>query len=88
MSEATLFELPAPQERAPAAPTRLDEARVVRPVRNQLQWVMEDLEAALPEEHPARAIWAFVERLDLSGFYASIQAVQGGPGRPASDPSA
>lgn len=66
--------------------TRLGEARVVRPVRNQIQLLMQDLDGVLPEEHQARAIWAFVERLDLSAFYGSIQAVQGSPGRPASDP--
>ncbi len=28
-----------------------------------------------------------MERLDLGRFYASIRSVQGGPGRPASDPA-
>jgi transposase len=59
---------------------------VVRPVRNQIQFLMQDLEATLPEDHQARAIWDFLDRLDLSDFYATIRAVQGGPGRPASDP--
>lgn len=62
------------------------EARVVRPVRNQIQFLMQDLDATLPEDHQARIIWDFLNRLDLSAFYASIRAVQGGPGRPASDP--
>jgi transposase len=47
---------------------------------------MQDLDATVPEDHQARVIWDFLDRLDLSAFYASIQAVQGGPGRPASDP--
>ena len=55
-------------------------------MRNQIQMVMQDLDATLPEEHQVRAIWDFLDRLDLSAFYASIQAVEGGPGRPASDP--
>ncbi len=67
--------------------TRAEEARVVRPVRNQLQMVMQDLDATLRPDHPARAIWDMLERLDLGRFYASIQSVQGGPGRPASDPA-
>ena len=67
-------------------PTKPQEARVVRPVRNQIRFLMQDLDATLPEDHQARAIWEFLDRLDLSVFYASIQAVQGGPGRPASDP--
>ena len=48
--------------------------------------VMQDLEETLPEEHQARAIWDVLEHLDLSAFYASIQAVQGSLSRPASDP--
>ena len=67
--------------------SRLGEVRVVRPVRNQIQMVMQDLDATLPQDHSARAIWDMLERLDLSGFYASIQSVVGGPGRPASDPA-
>ena len=55
-------------------------------MRNQIRFLMQDLDATLPEDHQARAIWDFLDRLDLSVFYASIQAVEGGPGRPASDP--
>ena len=48
--------------------------RVVKPVRNQLSLQPMDLEALVPEDHPARGIWALVERLDLSPFYDEIQA--------------
>ena len=65
---------------------RAQEARIVRPVRNQVEFVMEELDALVPEDHVVRAIWAFLERLDLSDFYATIRAVPGRPGRPASDP--
>src|SRR3990172_2090108 len=77
-----------PEALAPGAEpaTRPEDARVVRAVRNQMEWVARDLEAALPENHLARAVWAFVERLNLSAFYASIRAVVDRPGRPASDP--
>ncbi len=75
------------ESKVEAQPTRPQEARVVRPVRNQLQMVMQDLDATLLPDHPARAIWDMLEQLDLSGFYASIRSVHGGPGRPASDPS-
>lgn len=86
MSEAALFELPAPPERGPAPATRPEEARVLRPVRQQLQWVPRDLEAAVPQDHSARAIWGVLEKLDLSSFYGSIKAVLDRPGRPATDP--
>ncbi len=46
-----------------------------------------DLEALVAEEHPARGIWALVERLDLSAFYDEIEARGSTAGRPATDPA-
>ena len=86
VAEETLFELPDPEPSKPEGPTRPQQARVLRPVRNQIEWVARDLDATLPEDHAARAIWAFLERLDLSPFYASIKSVMGRAGHPATDP--
>src|SRR5262249_3762751 len=44
------------------------------------------LEDLLSPAHHARTIWQFVEGLDLSPLLAGIRAVEGGPGRPATDP--
>ena len=79
-------DLPERLEGKSVEPTWPQVARVVRPVRNQIQFLMQDLDATLREDHQARAVWDFLDRLELSGFYASIQAIEGGPGRPASDP--
>jgi|BarGraNGADG00212_1021973.scaffolds.fasta_scaffold24628_1 transposase len=86
MQLSPLPEMPEVQESAPEPPTLPAAARVVRPVRTQLEWVTRSLDDALPEAHLARAVWAFVERLELDSFYASIKAVVDGPGRPPSDP--
>jgi transposase len=86
MTEPTLFELPPTEERTPAPPTRPEEARVLRPVRQQLQWVPRDLESEVSQDHPVRAIWGLLESLDLSAFYGSIKAVLDGPGRSTTDP--
>ena len=86
MSAEALFELPDQQAPKPQGPTRPQQARVLRPVRNQIEWVSRDLDASLPDDHPARAIWAFLERLDLSQFYASIKSVLGHAGHPTTDP--
>lgn len=86
MSQTPLFPLPEPRPVAEAAPLTAEEVRVLRPDRQQLRWVAKDLDAELREDHPARAIWAFLERMDLSGFYVDIKARLDGPGRPASDP--
>ena len=86
MSEGTLFELPPPKEPRGAPPTRPEEARVLRPDRQQLQWMPVDVEAAVAQDHPARAIWGLLEELDLSAFYGPIKAVVDRPGRPTTDP--
>ena len=56
MSEGTLFELPPVEEGVSAPPTRPEEARMLRPVRYQLQWLPRTLDEVLAEDHPARAI--------------------------------
>lgn len=87
MSEVPLFDdLPPVVEPPPRPPTRRSQARVRRPVRNQMEMVPRVLEESLDEDHPARAIWAYLEQLDLEDFYASVEAVEGEAGRPATDP--
>ncbi|MGQ0551286.1 MAG: IS1182 family transposase [Armatimonadota bacterium] len=54
--------------------------------RAQLQFRMVDVEALIPEDHPGRAIWAFVGTLDLRPFTEQIRAVEGHAGRPPYDP--
>lgn len=84
----TLFPLPpapAPAARpAPADPK--PGARLRQAQRAQIAWGRIDLDAMLPEDHPARAIWAVVERLDLSALYAQIAARDEVAGAPAIDP--
>lgn len=87
MSQGHLpMDLPTPQETPAPQPARREEARVRRPVRNQIEMVMRDLDSLVSEDHPVRAMWDFLQRLDLSAFYAWIKAVGDQPGRPASDP--
>ncbi len=87
MSYLPLFpELPESQELPVPPPVSLTELRLSVPVRNQVEMVMRDLHSSLDPEHPARAIWALVERLDLSQLYDPIRAAADTPGRPATDP--
>jgi len=86
MSQAEMFS-DIPTEAAPIRPaTDPKDARVNRAVRNQIQWMPRDLDSLLTDDHPARAIWALLEGLELSAFYASIKAVLDRPGHPATDP--
>ena len=86
MSQSSLPNLPEPVELPARPPTLPAMARVRRPVRNQGEWVVRDLDSLLAPDHPARAIWAMLEAMDLDAFYADIEAVLDRPGRPASDP--
>ena len=86
--QSTLFDLPpavpAPHRAIPADPklgVRLRQAN-----RQQLAWGRIDLDAQLPEDHAARAIWAIVERLDLSALYAQVEARGEVAGASAIDP--
>jgi len=73
--------VPEPAESGPAAPPRL-----CRPERHQMEWRPMELDALVPEDHWVRAVWAYVEGLDLGPLYERIKAVEGHAGRPPIDP--
>lgn len=60
--------------------------RVQRPVRDQVEFVESDLDSLIPDEHPVRTVWTFVEEADLSELYGAIKALEGGAGRTPIDP--
>jgi transposase len=79
MSRETLFgDLP---EAEPTAREWPGSPRLREPVRDQVELRAVDLEALLPGEHPARVIWAYVQRLDLSALEETIRARAHGPGQ-------
>jgi transposase len=61
--------------------------RVQSAVRNQVELRACDLDSAVPADHQARAVWAFVQSIDLQAMYAQIRAVEGGVGRAPIDPA-
>lgn len=69
-----------------ARPVRREDARVRRAVRNQVEMMARDLDSLVAEDHPVRAIWAFLEGVDLAAFYQLIKVTVDSVGRPASDP--
>jgi transposase len=54
--------------------------------RQQMSWRAVDVERLVDEDHPARAIWELVGRLDLDRFYETIESSAEEGGRPAFDP--
>lgn len=83
--EDTLSPTPEPKVNA-LRPKAKGVPRLVVPNRCQMELRTVDLENLLPPDHAARAVWEFVESLDLSVLYAKVQSVEGSAGRPAIDP--
>lgn len=54
--------------------------------RQEMSWRAVDVEKLIGEDHPARAIWALVGRLDLRHFYQGIDSSAEEGGRPAFAP--
>jgi len=85
---AALFEdLAEAGEASPMKPVGRGAPRLQRAVRNQVELRACDLESILAPDHRARAVWQFVQSLDLGALQADIRAVEGAPGRPPIDPA-
>ncbi len=63
-----------------AGAVRVQEAR-----RDQLELQVVDLDSLVSEDHRVRAVWAFVEGLDLSPLYDQVRSREQVAGRPAID---
>jgi transposase len=70
----------------PHEPASMGIPRVKRPVRDQYEFRDICLDQLVPQDHPVRAVWAFVMAQDLSALYRQIAAIEGGVGRDAIDP--
>jgi transposase len=62
------------------------DIRIRQAERRQAGFELVDLESLVVDDHPVRAVWSFVEGLDLQVFYDRIKARGETPGRPATDP--
>lgn len=54
--------------------------------RQQVEMRCLSLDQLLPQDHPARTVWDYVQQLDLGPLYEPIRAVEGHAGRPPVDP--
>ena len=64
----------------------LPKVRVQRPERSQIEWRDAALDQMIPKDHRVRAVWAYVDSLDLKPLYQKIRAVEGVAGRDPVDP--
>jgi transposase len=75
-----------PDAAAPEPDGGAGKPRLLEPVRDQVELRPVDLDSLLSDDHSARVIWAYVEKLDLSVLEDVIKARQGRPGHPAITP--
>lgn len=83
-----LFDLPDLPDEPPVKPTAAagGRPRLRCAERRQVELQPFTLDELLPADHDARAVWDYVQHLDLSGLYDEIRAVEGVPGRNKIDP--
>jgi len=60
--------------------------RLAQADRSQVRMMVVDPNRLVPENDSVRAVWRFVESLDLSAFYDQVKAFKGEAGRPPIDP--
>jgi transposase len=56
------------------------------PCRNQVEMQMKSLDDLLPSAHKARAVWEFVEKMDLTSCFEEILSYKNLAGRPTTSP--
>ena len=60
--------------------------KIIGPCRYQLEMNVSCLDQLIPQEHRARAVWDFVDKMDTSPCFLDINSFYGEAGRPASSP--
>jgi len=78
-SEKELF-ADLPEQRVPEAAGR-GTPRLRRPERHQLGWQVAMIDDLVARDHPVRAVWAFVQALDLRALHDAVKAREGVPGQ-------
>ena len=85
MSDEGLFE-DLPDHLRPKRGKASGAPRLREPARDQIELAAVDLESLIALDHPVRAIWSYVEQLDLSVLEDAVRARRHGPGRAPASP--
>lgn len=87
MSEQPLlFQLPNQDLPANQKEIVHNQRKLLQASRNQVEMIISALDEMIPDNHPVRAVWTYVEKLDLSKALNKIETIEGCVGRPAVDP--
>src|SRR5438045_7481025 len=69
-----------PEQAVPPAPGR-GTPRLRQPERDQPGWQILALDDLVMPDHPVRAVWGFVQMLDLQPLHEAVKAREGRPGQ-------
>jgi transposase len=86
VQQSTLFELPDDPPSCPPTQAAIGRPRLRTVNREQIVFRAAPLDDLLPQDHPARIVWDYVEGLDLGPLLRRIKSVEGRPGRAPIDP--
>ena len=75
-----------PSSSTPEETQPVGRPRLRSPDRLSVTLMTSDLDSLLPPDHNARAVWLYVQRMDLTSLYDAIQARGSRAGRPCIDP--
>jgi transposase len=64
----------------------LGRARLREPVRDEVKLRAYDLDSLIDAEHPARVIWAYASKVDMTAFEAGVRSREGRPGMAQTSP--
>src|SRR5947208_166708 len=81
---SALFE-DLPEQPVPAAPGR-GTPRLRQPQRHQPGWQIVAIDDLVAHDHPVRAVWGFVQGLDLRALHDAVKAREGVPGQAPAAP--
>lgn len=84
--QMTLFPLPNQEKSEKLKETCFAQRKLRRASRNQIEMIMSSLDEIIPDDHPVKAIWTYVDNLDLSKALFKIESYEGCAGRSAIDP--
>ena len=87
MNQPTLFELPEePKPVRPDRPLGKGRPRLRCVNRQQVVYRAAALDDLLPDDHPARSIWQYIDGLDFGPIHEQIRSIEGHAGRRPADP--
>ena len=87
MNQPTLFELPEePKSDRPDRPLGKGKPRLRCANRQQVVYRAAALDDLLPDDHPARSIWQYIDGLDFGPIHEQIRSIEGHAGRRPADP--